>query len=43
MGRFRTRLLLEDITWSTPYNIPKNDRYKGSSPDWTLVILNFTI
>ena len=26
MGRFRIQLLLEDNTWSTRYNIPKNDR-----------------
>ena len=26
MGRFRTQLLIAD-TWSTRYNIPKNDRY----------------
>ena len=27
MSRFRTQLLFEDNTWSTQYNIPKNDRY----------------
>ena len=43
MGRFRVRLLLEDNTWSTRYNIPKNDRYSNSSTDWTLVNLNFTV
>ena len=43
MGRFRIELLLEDNTWSTRYNIPKNDRYSDTSTDWTLVILNFTI
>ena len=26
MGRFRIQLLLEDNTWSTRYNISKNDR-----------------
>ena len=26
MGRFRIQLLLNDNTWSTRYNIPKNDR-----------------
>ena len=30
MGRFRIQLLLEYNTWSTRYNIPKNDRYIGS-------------
>ena len=43
MGRFRIQLLLEDNTWSTRYNIPKNDRYTDSSTQWTLVNLNFTI
>ena len=43
MGRFRVQLLLEDNTWSTRYNIPKNDRYSNSSTQWTLVNLNFTI
>ena len=31
MGRLRIQLLLEDITWSTRYNIPKTDRYSDSS------------
>ena len=31
MGRFRIQVLLEDNTWSTRYNIPKNDRYSNSS------------
>ena len=26
MGRFKNQLLLEDNTWSTRYNIPKNDQ-----------------
>ena len=43
MGRFRIQLLLEDNTWSTRYNIPKNDRYSNSSTQWTLVNINFTI
>ena len=43
MGRFRIELLLEDNTWSTRYNIPKNDRYSNSSTQGTLVILNFTV
>ena len=41
MGRFRIELLLEDKTWSTRYNIPKNDRYNNSSTQWTLVNLKF--
>ena len=42
MGRFRIQLLLEDNTWSTRYNISKNDRYIDSSTDWTKSNLNFT-
>ena len=43
MGRFRIQLLLEDNTWSTRYNIPKNDQYSDNSTDWTLVNLDFTV
>ena len=43
MGPFRIQLLLEDITWSTRYIIPKNDRYSDSSTDWTKLGLNFTV
>ena len=43
MRRFRIQLLLDDNTWSTRYNIPKNDRYSDSSTVGTLVNLNFTI
>ena len=43
MGRFRIQLLLEDNTWSTRYNIPKNDRYSNSSTQWTKLSLNFTV
>ena len=43
MGRFRIQLFLEDNTWSTQYNIPKNDRYSDSSTQWTLVNLNFIV
>ena len=32
---FRIQLLLEDNTWSTRYNLPKNDRYSDLSTDWT--------
>ena len=42
MGRFRIQLLLEDSTWSTRYNIPKNDRYSDTSTQWTKLTLNFT-
>ena len=43
MGCFRIQLLLEDNTWSTRYNIPKNDRYSDTSTEWTLVSLIFTV
>ena len=36
MGRFRIQLSSEDNTWSTMYNIPKNDPYSDSSTQWTL-------
>ena len=42
MGRFRIQFLLEDNTWSTRYNIPKNDRFSDTSTEWTLVSFNFT-
>ena len=42
MGHFRIQLLLEDKTWSTRYNIPKNDRYSDSSTQWTKLSVNFT-
>ena len=42
MGRFRFQLLLEDNTWSTRYNITKNDRHSDSSTQWTKLSLNFT-
>ena len=37
IGRFIIQLLLEDNTWSTRYNIPKNDQNSDSSTDWTLL------
>ena len=43
MSHFEIQLLLEDNTWSTCYNIPKNDRYSDTTTYWTLVILNFTV
>ena len=43
MGRFRIKMLFEDITWSTQYTLPKNSQYSDRSTDWTLVNLNFTV
>ena len=43
MGSFSYQLLLEDNTWSTRYNIPKNDQYSDTSKDWAPVILTFTV
>ena len=42
-SRSRIQLLLEDITWSTRYNIPINGRYSNPSRDWTLVSFNFFV
>ena len=42
MGRFRIKLLLEDNTWSTRYNIPENDQCSDASTQWTKLSLNFT-
>ena len=43
MGKFRIQFFLEDDTWNTRYNIPKNDRYSDTSSDWSRVTLNFTV
>ena len=43
MRRFRIQLLLNDNTWSTLYDIPKNDRSGNSSKQWTMVNLNFIL
>ena len=43
MSRLKIHLLLEDITWSARYNIPKNGRYKDSSTQWRKLSLNFTV
>ena len=42
MGRFRIQLFLEDNTWGTRYNIPRNDKCSNSSTDWTKLGSNFT-
>ena len=41
MRRFRIQLLLSDNTWSTIYNMPKNDFYTKQE-EWKLVKINFT-
>ena len=43
MGRFRMQLLLEGITWSTQYTIPKNRQYSNTSTEWTSLSLDFTM
>ena len=43
MGRFGIQVLLEDKTWSSRYNIPKNDRYSNSPTQWTKLSLNFAV
>ena len=35
MGSFRIQLLIDDSTWSTRYDIPKNDRHSDSSTQGT--------
>ena len=35
MGCFRIQLLIDDNTWSTRYDIPKNDRHSDSSTQGT--------
>ena len=42
MGGLRIQLLSEDNTWSTRYNIPKNDRYSSSPNQRTKLSLNST-
>ena len=37
------QLIIQDNTWSTRYNIPKNDRCSETSKDWTLVSLIFIV
>ena len=43
MGRFRIQLLSEDNTWSTRYNIPKNEQCSNISTDLTIISLNFSV
>ena len=44
MSRFRIQLLLDDINWSTRYNLPENDRCSTSTTDWHLLVkLNLTV
>ena len=43
MGRFRIHMSLADNTWSTRYDVPKNDRYSATSTQWTKLSLIFTL
>ena len=43
MSRSRIQLFLENNTWTTGYNTPKNDRYSNSSTKWILVSSSFII
>ena len=43
MGRFTIQLFLENSSWSTRKNVPKNDRFSDSSTQWTKLSLNFTV
>ena len=42
MSRIRIQLLLEDITRSARYDIPKKHRYSDTSTQWMNLGLNFT-
>ena len=42
VGRCKIHLLLEYNTWSTIYNIPKDDIYSGSPTQGLKLSLNFT-
>ena len=43
LGCFRIQIILEDNTWNTRYNIPKNDLYSDISTEWTKLSLNYTV
>ena len=43
IARFKIQLLLAEKTWSTRYNIPKNDQYSDSSTDLALVSVKFKV
>ena len=42
MGRFRIHLLLEENSWSTIYNIPKNNQFFSGSTQWHLFSMDIT-
>ena len=42
-GRFMIQALLSEKSWSTRYDISKNDRFSKSSTAWTLVSVIFTV
>ena len=42
MGRFRIQLLLEDNSWSTKYNIPKNNQCINGSTQWHSLDMDIT-
>ena len=42
MGRFRIQLLLEDNSWSTIYNMPKNNQFSNRSTQWPLFDMDIT-
>ena len=41
MDRFRIHMLLEHNTWSTRYDIAKNDQHSDTSTQWIKLSLNF--
>ena len=42
MGRFRIQLLLEDNSWSTKYNVPKNNHFSRGLTQWNLFDMDIT-
>ena len=42
MGRFRIQLILEDNSWSTIYNIPKNIQFSNGSTQLHLFDMDIT-
>ena len=42
MGRFGIQLLLEDNSWSTIYNVPKNIQFSNGSTQWHLFVMDIT-
>ena len=42
VGRFQIQLLLENNSWATIYNIPKNKQFSNGSTQWHLFDMDIT-